>query len=173
MKRWCTLLAMLAFGLLGTVGTAFAHNTLIDSDPKDGARIAQGPSQIRLTFDQPVRLDYNTVTLIGPDGGHWIDQKALVEGPNVTVPVRPLGPAGTYTAGYRILSDDGHPVTGKVSFTLTKPGTGTPGAAPEGADQSDSEQGGSAIWPWIGGAVVLVALGVVLALRLGRGTSPR
>ncbi|MFR9728053.1 copper resistance protein CopC [Saccharopolyspora sp. MS10] len=170
MKRLLAIAALTAAALLGGAGPALAHNTLVGSDPAEGARLATGPAEVRLTFDQPVRAGegYNTVTVVGPDGSYWTDGQVRVEGTSVVAPVRPLGPAGTYTVGYRVLSDDGHPVPGKVTFELTAPGTGTP-APPPAADRDEAGTGGGMpVWPWIAGAVVLVGLGLLLALRLGR-----
>ncbi|MDA3629033.1 copper resistance protein CopC [Saccharopolyspora sp. WRP15-2] len=172
MKRLIAVAALAMAALFGGAGTALAHNVLVDSDPKEGAQLSVGPQQVRLTFDQPVRAGegYNTVNVVGPDGTYWTDGQVKVEGNSVTMPVRELGPAGTYTIGYRILSNDGHPVPGKVTFTLTQPGKGTPAAPPQQADRPDqsAESGGMPVWPWIVGAVIVVALGLVLALRLGK-----
>jgi copper resistance protein C len=38
-----------------------------------------------------------------------------LDGPTVSIDVAPLGPAGRYEIGYRIISADGHPVTGSVA----------------------------------------------------------
>lgn len=172
MKRLIAVAALAMAALLGGAGTALAHNVLVSSDPADGAKLSVGPSEVRLTFDQPVRSGegYNTVNVVGPDGTYWTDGEVRVEGNSVTAPVRELGPAGTYTVGYRILSNDGHPVPGKVTFELTQAGNGTPAEPPQNANQPDqsAESGGMPIWPWIVGAVVLVGLGLVLALRLGK-----
>lgn len=171
--------------LLGT-GTAFAHNVLVGSDPADGASLPVGPNQVTLRFDLPVQESFSTITVIGPDGGHFEAGPPRVDGSTVSAPARPLGPAGAYTIGYRIVSDDGHPVTGSIRFTLTQPGSGqgvpaaaatnptageTQQAAPAGAPSGPSTQpnsGGAPVWPWIVGAVVLVVAGVAIALRLGR-----
>lgn len=173
MKRLPVIAATTAAALLGLAGPAAAHNTLVGSDPAAGARLATGPAEVRLTFDQPVRAGagYNAVTVVGPDGTHWTDGQVRVDGNSVRTPVRPLGPAGTYTVGFRVLSNDGHPVPGKVEFTLTAAGNGAP-APPSAAAQDDRQPagGGMPIWPWIAGAAVLVVLGLVLALRLGRGS---
>ncbi|MFI0464970.1 copper resistance protein CopC [Saccharopolyspora sp. 5N102] len=175
MKRLMAIAVLALAALLGGAGTALAHNVLVSSDPPEGAQLATGPREVRLTFDQPVRTGegYNTVNVVGPDGTYWTDGEVRVEGNSVVAPVRELGPAGVYTVGYRVLSNDGHPVPGKVTFTLTAPGKGTPAPAPQNADQpgqqaEPAESGGTPIWPWIVGAVVVVALGLVLALRLGK-----
>jgi hypothetical protein len=165
--------------LLGGIfapGIALAHNVLVGSDPANGSKVGAGPARIVLRFDLPVQEGFNTVTLIGPDGGHYEDGVAQVDGSNVSVTAGPLGPAGLYRVGYRIVSDDGHPVSGSISFTLTKAGTGSghPGAGGSspatGADPGAAADSGSGMpaWPWIVGAVVLVVAGAGVALRTGR-----
>ena len=172
MKRVLAAVAMIMAMLLGGAGVAMAHNVLLTTDPPDGAKLDVGPKQVRLVFDQPVRPGFDTVTVAGPGGTYWTDGSVQINGDTVTAPVRELGPAGTYVVGYRILSNDGHPVEGKVTFTLTRPGSGTPGPPPANQDQAASQRGagGMPLWPWIAGAVVLVGLGVLLAMRLGRST---
>jgi hypothetical protein len=159
-------------GLLIAAGPAAAHDVLIGSDPSDGVSVAAAPPQVVLRFNSNPQPGFATVAVIGPDGSAWQAGEPLVAGSDVTVALHPLGPAGRYEVQYRVVSSDGHPVQGIVGFTLTQPGTGTatpppsagagPGAAPAGGG------GGAPVWPWIAGAVVLVAAGVVLALRFGR-----
>ncbi|HEX4246947.1 MAG TPA: copper resistance CopC family protein [Pseudonocardia sp.] len=178
------LLAGLAL-LLGA-GTAFAHDVLTASDPANGSSLATGPSKVTLTFDLPVKEYFSTITVLGPDGNHYEAGPSAVDGNTVSAPVQPLGPAGAYTVGYRIVSDDGHPVSGSVRFTLTQAGPGHGVLAAESAGSSadatasapgqvggpggdGSGSGGIPAWPWIVGGVVLVAAGAAIALRLGRG----
>lgn len=177
MRRLVTAGALVLVALIGTASPAFAHNVLVGSDPADGAQLSTGPREIRLNFDQPVKAgdDYNAVTVVGPNGAHWTAGPARVEGNGVIAPVRDLGPAGSYTVGYRVLSNDGHPVSGKVGFTLTAAGNGTPAQQPTTPASPEAEEesgpGGMPVWPWIAGAAVLVVLGLVLALRLGKPKS--
>jgi len=175
--------------LLGA-GTAFAHDVLTGSDPANGSSMATGPSKVTLTFDLPVKEYFSTVTVVGPDGSHFEGGPSTVDGSTVSAPVQPLGPVGTYTVGYRIVSDDGHPVSGAIRFSLTKPGSGqgvsaaqaaaansagpnAPAAAgepPSGGGGSDrSGSGGIPAWPWVLGAALLVAAGAAVALRVGKG----
>ena len=157
--------------VLGTATPAFAHNVLISSDPRDGAQLEAGPASITLTFDQPVQAGekFNTVTVTGPEGTRWeADGEPTVKNSSVVFPIRPLGPAAEYTVGYRILSADGHPVTGSLKFTLTKAGDGTPAPASASTAEGSSPSGGGVpIWVWIVGAAVLLAGGAFLALRGG------
>ncbi|MDT7701315.1 MAG: copper resistance protein [Pseudonocardiales bacterium] len=186
-----TALRGAAVGLVATLALllgaspAFAHAEFESSDPADGASLATGPSTISVTFSDTMQQGFNELTVIGPDGTtHYENGEVLADGDTVSVGVNPLGPAGRYQIGYRVLSDDGHPVSGSVAFTLTAPGpaaaqlASSAAAAPAPADaapapvaQQDTGSGGSPVWPWIVGAVVLVAAGVFVAMRLGRGGS--
>lgn len=167
----------LLLGGLFAPGIALAHNVLVGSDPADGSKVDAGPSRIQLRFDLPVQDGFNTVTLIGPDGAHYEDGAATVDGSNVSVAAGPLGAAGVYRVGYRVVSDDGHAVSGSISFTLTRSGTGSghPGAAgtsptpgSDAAGAADGSGSGVPVWVWIVGAVVLVVAGAGAALRAGR-----
>ncbi|MGM1058230.1 copper resistance CopC family protein [Saccharothrix sp. Mg75] len=170
------LLTGLVAGLvvLGTAVPASAHNVLVSSDPKDGARLGSGPTAITLTFDQPVQAGekFNTVTVTGPEGTRWeAEGEPTVKNNSVTFAVRPLGPAAEYAVGYRVLSADGHPVTGSLKFTTSVAGDGTPApvtsSGTAGSASSPDGDGGVPLWVWIAAAVVLLGGGVFLALRGG------
>ncbi|MET9336403.1 copper resistance CopC family protein [Nonomuraea sp. NPDC003804] len=136
MRRLLTVLLLACAALGVAVAPAQAHNVLTGSDPAEGARLASAPEQVTLEFDQPARQGFTQVTVTGPDGGRWEAGQAAVSAKKVTARLRPLGPAGDYVIGYRILSADGHPISGKVTFTLTVAGTGVPASqapAAEGA----------------------------------------
>jgi copper resistance protein C len=175
------LLAGLAL-LLGAA-PALAHTRLQSSDPADGASLDAAPQRVSLTFNETMTPGFSTVTVIGPDGTAYQTGEATADGGTVSIEVLPLGPAGRYEIGYRVVSADGHPVTGSVAFTLTTPGPGTtttaapepsaaaaaPATAAPPTPAAPEDDGGAPVWPWVVGAVVLVGGGVVAALRLGRG----
>ena len=172
MRKVLVTLALAAMAVLGTATPALAHNVLISTDPGKGATLDAGPAKVTLTFDAPVQGgDINQISVLGPGNTQWAEGSVEISSNVVSAPVRPLGPAGTYTVGYRILSADGHAVEGSYTFTLTKAGTGTPataGAALGAATSSGGSGGGVPIWVWIVGAVVLLGLGLTVALRMGR-----
>ncbi|WP_162795422.1 copper resistance CopC family protein, partial [Nonomuraea lactucae] len=137
MRRLLTVL-LLACATVGVPLPALAHNVLIGSDPKDGATLPAAPGRITLVFDQPVRQGYVQVGVTGPDGTARADGAAVVVAEKVTVKVKPLAANGEYLVGYRILSADGHPVTGKITFTLAA-GPATPSAQSEPSQSQPSQ----------------------------------
>lgn len=138
MKRATAILSTLALTLFALVTTALpasAHNVLISSSPAQGEELGTAPTEVVLTFDQPVQdADVNEVAVTGPNGDQWAEGTVEVDGSKVIAPLRPLGPAGEYVVGYRVLSADGHPVSEEVRFTLTEPGTGEASGAPDAQD---------------------------------------
>ncbi|HWC80241.1 MAG TPA: copper resistance CopC family protein [Pseudonocardiaceae bacterium] len=175
MRRLLIGCALAGAAVFGLATPAFAHNVLVGSNPADGARLATGPTSVELDFNAPVQNGPNVITVIGPGGGHWEQtQNATVDGDTVATSVAPLGPAGVYTVGYRIISADGHPVQGEVTFTLTKAGNGKAvaggTAAGPAASGGGSGSGGLPVWVWIVGVLVLLGIGVVVVLRMGRRT---
>ena len=183
------LLALLA--LLFTGGTAAAHDVVTGSDPADGATVATAPTQVSVTFDESPQPGLATLTVVGPDGAHHEQGPATTRGDVVSVPVGPLRAAGAYEIGYRIVSSDGHPVSGSIAFTLTTPSPagatapGTPAAAAPAApadpahaghadptappspaaSASDDPGGGVPAWVFVVIALVVVAGAVALVLR--------
>ena len=104
------------------------------------------------------------MTVVGPDGHLWSTGQPTVQGAVLSVGVSTLGPVGAYTVNYRVTSADGHAVSGSWAFTLTQPGTGSPGraaASPSAARGADTLP----VWPFVAGATVLVAGGALFAAR--------
>jgi methionine-rich copper-binding protein CopC len=167
---------------------ASAHTALESSDPKANAEIAP-PAEITLTYTEAIRLP--RVVLTGPDGARHENGAPKADGDTVTQPVKGALPNGRYTVGWRVVSADGHPVSGTFKFTVKGStaaegqgqgqapagNAGNPSGAPaapastpspsNAAGQEESD-GSSSGWVWIGVAglvVVLVVGGVAWARR--------
>ncbi len=140
---------------------AVAHAARISADPPDNAVLATSPERVSATFNERLQTTFAAMTVVGPDGNVWSTGEPTVQGAVVSIGVRPLGPAGSYTVNYRVTSADGHVVSGSWSFRLTVPGTGTPGPPATGA----AAGGGLPFWPFVVVAVALVAAGALWAVR--------
>ena len=181
-----SVLVLAGLGMFALVPPASAHNSLTGSNPADKAVLDTGPAEIVLTFDQPVQdgEGLNSIAVTGPDGEQWQGGAATVDSNVVTAPVRELGPSGTYTIGYRIVSADGHPVRGELTFTVNTAGNGTPAAegdpgwidmnpGADGGSGGSGDDGGLPVWVWLVGAAVLLGAGLFVALRIGGGKQPQ
>jgi copper resistance protein C len=156
------LLAAVALGVTLTAGTANAHAARVSVDPAENAAVGTGPARVRATFNEDLQTTFAAMTVVGPDGNLWTSGQPQVQGPVVSVGLRPLGPAGSYTVNYRVTSADGHVVSGSWSFRLTATGTGTPGPAADAANNASDDV---PVWPFAVGAVVLVGGAVLWQLR--------
>ncbi|MGA5465281.1 copper resistance protein CopC [Mycobacterium sp. NPDC050041] len=132
-----TILVALAFWSTGS-GIAVAHTSLASSDPAENANVISAPTAITLTFTEDINAAFATVAVTSADGRSWASGDPQVEGPRVSAGIRSDLPAtGTYTVGYRVVSADGHPVSGSYTFTIA----GDPGETlpePTGAEVAPS-----------------------------------
>jgi methionine-rich copper-binding protein CopC len=153
----------LATATLAGAGAASAHATRIATDPVENTALTQAPPKVSATFNEALQAEFAAMTVVGPDGNVWSTGDPQVEGAVISVGVRPLGPAGTYTVNYRVTSADGHPVSGSWSFSLTAAGTGTPGPSATATDTSGGDE--VPVWPFAVAAVVIVGAGALWAVR--------
>ncbi|GAA1509003.1 copper resistance CopC/CopD family protein [Nocardioides humi] len=130
------LLAVLT--VLGTAGPASAHATLVSTDPTEGSVLPEAPSSVTFTFDEPVQLV--------PDGlmafdaqGERVDVDPSAKGVEVTGELPGDLDDGTYVVTWRVVSADGHPIAGSLTFHVGAPspkvvppqtGPADPGAVP-------------------------------------------
>ncbi|RKR87477.1 hypothetical protein BDK92_1755 [Micromonospora pisi] len=174
--------------VLLTALPAAAHNSLTSSDPSDGARLDRAPAQLTLTFLAKLDPGATIITVIGPDNVSAASAEPTFSGARVMVGFRP-GPAGLYTVGYELPSRDGHPVKGRIRFTVTvgapagtapSPAAASPPVPPSpvgasaqptpsaepgftplaGTGRNTVDKGGPTWWPWAVGGVVLLVAGV-------------
>jgi copper resistance protein C len=168
MNRYVAMLVLvisLALAAMAGAGVASAHATRIATDPVDNAALDRGPQTVSATFNEKLQPQFAAMTVVGPDGNLWSTGDPKVDGAVVTVGVRQLGPAGTYTVNYRVTSADGHVVSGSWSFRLTVAGTGTPGPSASAATPSSD---GVPVWPFFVAGGVIVVAGVVWTVRRQR-----
>lgn len=157
------LLLAMTLAVTTNAGVAFAHAIRIAADPAENATLSVAPSRVSATFNEPLQTTFAAMTVVGPDANVWSSGRPHVQGAVLSVDVRPLGPAGTYTVNYRVTSADGHPVSGSWSFRLTVSAPGKPGPP---AHSAGTSTGGIPVWPFALAAVMLIAAaGLWAALR--------
>ncbi len=173
----------------GAATTAAAHSQLDRSNPADGARVAALPEQIKLTFNLNVLGLGAAVQVTGPEG-NIADGRPTVVDKQLRQAVRPGSVAGDYTVLWRVTSADGHPISGRFTFSVaagsggadsaestsaastsapTAPSNtasagvqdGTSEAAPTAGSAANSPSGGGGAFPILGALVLAFALPVI------------
>ncbi len=191
-----TLVIVAAFVVV-SVAPAFAttpamlpqHAKLVGTTPKDGSTV-ETARVVTLTFSEDVNPNFVTVEVAGPSGAET-DGAATTDNATVTQPLNGDLAAGQHVVTYRVVSTDGHPVSGTVTFTTTAgpasaspsptasatPTAATPTPEPTGsvvaspqptvttAPASQESGGGIPRWLIIGAVVLLAALALGAAWR--------
>lgn len=120
-RRWSTLVAAAALCVLGLVGllpaTALAENTVVSSEPADGSTTAQSPTEISITFAEPVG-ETNTITVTCPDLYTVGPRRVSDDGLTMTAEVIDTLPKGACVASWLVSDADGQP-NGKGNITFT------------------------------------------------------
>src|SRR4051812_41416992 len=114
------LVAALAVVALGAwSASADAHAVLESTSPSRGAAVEQSPGRVVFRFSEPVEIAFGAVRVFDAKGaqvqaGDPFHPKG--ESSAVAVRLRPDLPRGAYTATYRVISADSHPVSGGFGF---------------------------------------------------------
>lgn len=193
--RATTVILVTAVLAVGAPLPAVAHSQLVNSDPPAGASLERAPDAVSLVFSEDVEPQFAAVT-VAVGGGDPVEAPSRVQASEVVADV-PLGVVAATTAGertgwqvaYRVVSGDGHPVTGTVDFTVAtaapattaptpstastatppQPARDTSTEAPESALAAEADQdGGWSIGRVLGVAAAALAVGAVGVLLVSR-----
>ena len=114
----------LALALLATVVIAFpakGHDLLIDIQPAPQAVLTEGSFEAKLTFNNPLLVvegETNAELSTKPVGSdEWVSHEIVVMDSVLTAQVN-LSEAGDYDLRWKVVSSDGHPISGESTFTL-------------------------------------------------------
>lgn len=162
--------------------TGSAHADLQVSTPEDGESLRVAPEKIRLTFSEELFEELVEISILDAAGDLYSTievEQTPPPGTGVIFPWPPQAPPGEYSIAYRVVSADGHPVTGTISFSYaattpepsssdstmsaqsstpaSSPTASAPSASPTNESSTSSSTDSSSGTP-------LVVLGVVLLL---------
>jgi methionine-rich copper-binding protein CopC len=162
-NRLAALLVASLLTLMVSTGVAAAHAKLESMTPADGSTQAAPPTEVVLTFNEPVGSTGAEVQVKSPTGANVSVGDIQVIDNKVTQPVGAMIEVGKYTVDARIVSADGHPITVTGSFTITHAGH-APGSAPPAATKNSSSNV-VVIVAMVLIMLVVVALAVVIVRR--------
>lgn len=123
---WVAVLSMLlaVVASLATALEASAHAALRSMTPAAGSTVTTAPTKVVLTFNEAISTSFATVTVTGPGGRSVVSGRPAVAGDTVTQQLESVG-SGRYTVTFRVVSEDGHPVSQKASFSVVLPAATT------------------------------------------------
>ncbi|GEM00335.1 copper resistance CopC/CopD family protein [Cellulomonas terrae] len=157
--RLLLVLVGLAVLLLGPAGPASAHATLVSSDPVEGAVLDAAPDRIRLTFDEAVAAVPDGAQVFDAEGAP-VAASAAATGKELTVSLPERVGPGTYVVVWRVVSEDGHPVSGSLTFSVGAPSVDvTP--PPSGSTSTTAAPLALSVSRWLGYAGLLLSTGLV------------
>ena len=109
--------------MLITSESAFAHTSLVTSNPARGVTLSKLPSKISLTFEDPLltlgKTAINHVVVTDSKGTVITSGIDIVEGAVLTDAFKSTQSLrGKYIVSYRVSAQDGHVVSGKYSFSV-------------------------------------------------------
>ena len=119
MRWFVSLLAALAVIVLPASGAA-GHASLQFSTPEDGAVLDVAPEEVVLTFSEELLTELVEISVLDADDNPVVVTEVPQTPPpgtDVKVPWPVDLPPGEYSVAYRVVSADGHPVTGRVTFS--------------------------------------------------------
>jgi copper transport protein len=118
------LLALVSFT---TPGVASAHAILDSSNPAASTVIAESPAEIRLDFNEHIESSLLNVRLFDAAQKEITVERAELLGtdPSIVIAAIPDLADGVYVVVWRVVSADGHPISGAFPFEVGDKSSGT------------------------------------------------
>jgi copper transport protein len=150
--------------LLLPASPASAHAILERADPPSGTVVPAAPADVVLTFTEPVRPVADKIRITGPDGKRADTGTPTTRDRELRIPLRSGAANGTYLVSYRVISADGHPVGGGLSFSVGEVSNTPTESAGQDVRTSPPVAIAIAASRWVGfaGLVLLVGPGLML-----------
>ena len=119
------LKSSIALALLATVLFAYpakAHDLLIEIEPAAGAVVTESSFEVKLTFNNPLLVvegETNAELATKPvESTDWVNHEVVVVDQVLTAQIS-LSESGDYDLRWKVVSSDGHAISGDSTFTLS------------------------------------------------------
>ena len=117
---WLLLLAVVCALVLGPAGSAAAHATLVSTDPAEGAVLDAAPERVTFTFNESV-IGVPAGIKVFDATGDEVASSASVQASRLFVDLEEEVADGTLVVLWRLVSEDGHPIGGSLTFAVGAP----------------------------------------------------
>ena len=120
--RSVLVVAVLLFAPLASAPSAFAHATLESTIPAKGAVVGKSTKQVSMIFGEEILVlkgkNPNSISVTNPQGAIVSTGVAMVSGMKISETLKTPLIAGKYLVKYRVVSADGHVVSGSYNFSV-------------------------------------------------------
>jgi copper transport protein len=156
---------MVLASVLSAAGPASAHAVLLRTDPSPQTTVKSPPEAVRLRFSEPVEVTFGAVRVFDVDGQRVDEGKIGTASGRRELVVPARLPGGTYTVTWRVVSTDGHRISGGFQFYVGAPSTisAVAVAGDSGAGRLVGWGYGAVRFTWY--AAFLAVLGLVVVRR--------
>lgn len=160
LRRWPVLTAAVLAAVMGlwAPSGALAHATLEGTSPPRGATVKRQPGAVVFRFGEPVEGSFGAIRAYDA-AGERVDAGDAFHpdgaGSRLGVHLKPGLPDGSYTTTYRVVSADGHIVSGGYVFSIGKAGRAPSETVAELIAEGDS------------GAATEIGMGVARGVQYG------
>ena len=170
------ILLIAATLLTGVSNPAYAHAELESSNPTNDALLTEIPETLSLTFGEDLLViegeSVNTISLQDPQGLQLNLTPVEIKAGTISVNLvdNQALPYGKYKLSYRVVSEDGHPVSGEITFELKTPSSETfvtpsPTSKSEPKNASQVNKSGNSLTLIAIITAVIIGLGILLFAR--------
>lgn len=156
---------VLGLAAVSTAAPAFAHDELVASEPAAETTVAELPDAVVLTFSG-VLIDeagVNVVSVTDAAGTELAEGAPTLDGTKITQTLEGDS-QGPMTVTWRVVSSDGHPVSGEFTF-VAGDAAAAPSAPASSAPVAPTEEGLPGVF-WIVVGIVVVAGAAALVVAL-------
>jgi copper transport protein len=176
LARFLAVAALVGAILIATAAPAWAHASLVSSNPADGATVATSPPALTLTFSEAVEIQLGSIQVssctgarvdVGPAHHTKSDSEIAATLPALT--------PGQYLVSWRVISADSHPVHGAYYFAVGAGGQANGGGCAAAPPSSHAPKIVGVLFGITRGALfaglALLIGGMVFLMAIARGTS--
>ncbi len=157
------LISLIALFSIGP--SASAHVSLVSTSPGENSIVDHLPAQVVIEFNEPLIIigaeNPNFLTVTSQTGASATSGEIQVSGSTISIALNEaISEIGEFTVNYRVISGDGHKVSGSYDFTVSSEATGLSSPVPIQAP-GEGQNGGKSL-PIYGflGAFALLAIGI-------------
>jgi copper transport protein len=167
-RRVVGAVALATLLTLAAAAPASAHAELVGTDPAEGAVLTEAPEVVQLSFSEPVRGVPDGVEVFDADG-EPIASSSRTRDAQLLVTIDTEVGEGSIVVAWRVVSADGHPISGTLTFAVGAPSPTIRAPTAAGAGDDVPLALNASRWPAYAGLLMGVGLVWFAALLLPVG----